>query len=87
MKFWARVRCLVFLTHSVGAKFYCPHALHGSNQHIQISEKMLEFSSTLDSVIYDVSVALSTLLFGRQEEHPACKKTEWYGADMVICLQ
>ena len=76
-----------FLTHSVGAKCYCAHALAGSNQHIQISEKTLKFSSTLDSVIYDVSVALSTLLFGRQEEHAACKKTEWYGADMVICLQ
>ena len=27
-----------------------------------------------------------TLLVGRQEEHPACKKTEWWGAGMVICL-
>ena len=26
------------------------------------------------------------LLVGRQEGHPACKKTEWWGADMVICL-
>jgi len=58
VKLRARVRCLVFLTHSVGAKFYCPRALDGSNQHIQISEKMLEFSSTLDNVIYDVSVAV-----------------------------
>ena len=47
-----------FLTHSVGAKFYCPHALAGGNQHIQISEKMLKFSSTLDSVIYDVSMGV-----------------------------
>ena len=29
-----------------------------------------------------------TLLVGRQEWHPACKKnTERWGADMVICLQ
>jgi len=28
-----------------------------------------------------------TLLVGRQEGHPACKKTEWWGADMVICLK
>jgi len=28
-----------------------------------------------------------TLLVGRQEGHPACKKTEWWGAGMVICLQ
>jgi len=28
-----------------------------------------------------------TLLVGQQEGHPACKKTEWWGADMVICLE
>ena len=28
-----------------------------------------------------------TLLVGRQEGHPACKKTEWWGAGMVICLR
>jgi len=28
-----------------------------------------------------------TLLVGRQEGHPACKKTEWLGAGMVICLE
>jgi len=27
------------------------------------------------------------LLVGRQEGHPACKKTEWRGAGMVICLE
>jgi len=27
-----------------------------------------------------------TLLVGRQEGHPACKKTEWWGTGMVICL-
>jgi len=27
-----------------------------------------------------------TLLVGRQEGHPACKKTEWGGAGMVICI-
>jgi len=27
------------------------------------------------------------LLVGRQEEHPACKKTERWGAGMVICLE
>jgi len=25
--------------------------------------------------------------FGRQEGHPACKKLEWWGAGMVICLE
>jgi len=28
-----------------------------------------------------------TLLVGRQEGHPACKKTEWWGAGIVICLE
>ena len=28
-----------------------------------------------------------TLLVGRQEVHPACKKTEWWGAGVVICLE
>ena len=31
----------------VGAKFFCPHALADSNQHIWIREKTLEFSSTV----------------------------------------
>ena len=28
-----------------------------------------------------------TLLVGRQEGHPACKKTEWCSTGMVICLE
>jgi len=28
-----------------------------------------------------------TLLVGRQERHLACKKTEWWGAGMVIYLE
>jgi len=28
-----------------------------------------------------------TLLVGRQEGHLACKKTEWWGAGVVICLE
>ena len=28
-----------------------------------------------------------TLLVGRQEEHPVCKKFELWGADVVICLE
>jgi len=26
-------------------------------------------------------------MVGWQEGHPACKKTEWWGAGVVICLQ
>ena len=28
-----------------------------------------------------------TLLVGRKEGHPACKKTEWWAASVVICLE
>jgi len=28
-----------------------------------------------------------TLLVGRQEGHPACKKLEWWGAGLVVCLE
>ena len=36
-----------------------------------------------------VSCALSALmlLVGWQEGHSACKKTEWWGAGMAICLE
>jgi len=27
------------------------------------------------------------MLVGRQEGHPACKKLEWWGTGMVICLE
>ena len=27
------------------------------------------------------------LLVGRQEGHPACKKIEWWGAGVVVCLE
>ena len=33
------------------------------------------------------SVSSLTLLVGRQEGHPTCKKTEWWGAGVVICLE
>jgi len=28
-----------------------------------------------------------TLLAGWQEGHPACKKTEWWGSGVVVCLE
>jgi len=41
--------------------------------------------------IYAVSGSLAfsalMLLVGWQEGHPACKKTEQWGAGMVICLE
>jgi len=37
----------------------------------------------------EVEAAFSalTLLVGRQEGHPACKKTEWWCAGVVGCLE
>ena len=34
-----------------------------------------------------IAFSALTLLAGRQEGHPACKKTERCGAGMVICLE
>jgi len=39
---------------------------------------LLSFSGTFSAL---------TLLVGRQEGHPACKKLEWWGAGVVICLE
>jgi len=33
-----------------------------------------------------VAFSALTLLVGWQEGHPACKKPEWWGAGVVICL-
>jgi len=40
----------------------------------------------VDFIRYIAFSAL-TLLVGRQEGHPACKKTERWGAGVVICLE
>jgi len=47
---------------------------------------MLQYSSTF---AFSALIAFSalTLLVGRQEGHPACKKTEWWGTGVVICLE
>jgi len=34
-----------------------------------------------------VAFSALTLLVGRQEGHPACKRTEWWGAGVVIGLE
>ena len=48
--------------------------------------KSCYFSYNNTEIIY---IGLHTLsgIFFRQEGHPACKKTEWWGAGMVICLE
>ena len=38
-------------------------------------------------VLQDYAFSALTLLVGRQEGHPACKKTERWDAGVVICLE
>ena len=38
-------------------------------------------------VVQHIAFSALTLLVGRQEGHPVCKKTEWWGAGVVICLE
>jgi len=48
-----------------------------------------KYGKTLPFSFFTLHFAFSalTLLVGRQEGHPACKKLEWWGAGMVICLE
>jgi len=44
-------------------------------------------SGNYEAVAVSVAFSALTLLVGRQEGHPACKKTERWGAGVVICLE
>ena len=44
----------------------------------------MQFCSALSSAH---SFSALTLLVGQQEGHPACKKTEWWVAGVVVCLE
>jgi len=37
--------------------------------------------------VFHVAFSALMLLVGRQERHSVCKKTEWWGAGVVICLE
>jgi len=48
--------------------------------------------SIMDSIVFAHNICTFafialTLLVGQQEGHPACKKLEWWGTGMVICLE
>ena len=45
------------------------------------------YANTVYAVVLCLSVGPLTLLVGRPEGHPACKKTERWGAGLVICLE
>jgi len=38
-------------------------------------------------VLVKIAFSAMTLLVGRQEGHPACKKQEWWSAGVVVCLE
>jgi len=38
-------------------------------------------------VKYFTAFSALTLLVGQQEGHPVCKKTEWWGAGVVVSLE
>jgi len=44
----------------------------------------LQSSNTLVPLPDSKAFNALTLLVGQQEGHPVCKKTEWWGAGMVI---
>ena len=46
---------------------------------------VITFVSAVAVFFYPFSAL--TLLVGRQEGHPACKKLEWWGAGVAICLE
>ena len=41
----------------------------------------------VDAMTSSIAFSALTLLVGRQDGHPACKKTEWWSAGVVICLE
>jgi len=43
--------------------------------------------NSIASISYISAFGALTLLVGRQEGHPACKKTERWGAGVVVCLE
>ena len=53
----------------------------------QSYEERWQINSLLWISLCFVIVSALTLLVGWQEGHPACKKTEWWGADVDICLE
>jgi len=53
--------------------------------HARMDAQVINIRPALPIICYAFSAL--TLLAGRQEGHPAHKKTEWWSAGMVICLE
>jgi len=69
------------------------HFANFSQSLIPVSRNTHRFNTLLDSIPHSSSLycvfpfSVLTLLVGWQEGHPACKKTERWGAGVVICLE
>ena len=65
------------------------HSIVCQSRRQKMSMRKIKIASDFcDSMTVDISsFSALTLLVGRQEGHPACKKTEWWGAGVVICLE
>jgi len=66
-------------------------AIHDSQQLSAVYYKSIN-SNSITAICCRFAVQLFafsalTLLVGQQEGHPACKKTEWWGVGVVICLE
>ena len=62
------------------------HTISHVTAHIQ--QSLLDVNShDCQLLVWWDDVGALTLLVGRQYEHLACKKTEWWGAGVVICVQ
>jgi len=64
---------------------YKKHVSHYKNDTFH---QQLQFNSIYTQIVSICNTfSAMTLLVRHQEEHPACKKFEWCGAGMVICLE
>ena len=62
----------------------------GTSRHISLgNDSLIFFYRFLICCVWYCTFAFTalTLFVGRQEGHPACKKTEWWCAGIVICLE
>ena len=64
-----------------------PGISSGPNARRRVSENFTFYLQGVFLVFYCWSFSALTPLVGRQEGHPACKKLEWWGAGMAICLE
>jgi len=68
-----------------GSQFYSTFDFCKGYWAIPIAEESKDFTTFV--TLKGVAFSALTLLVGRQEGHPACKKTEWWGAGVVLCLE